>query len=122
MSDLLFQHEVDRFERCDYGLAEFGHREHLKVSWTYLQLYGYDAALARMREGLLRFSAHHKKMGYNETITVFWMRCLYEHCEEDPVNVFENSPKEVLFRHFSRERVMSEEAKTHWIEPDLLPM
>ena len=122
MSEGLFQNEVDRFERCEYSLQEFGHHEHLKVAWTYLQLYGYEIALSKMRDGLLRFSAHHKKMGYNETITVFWMRMLHQHCREDTANVFQNASKEILFLHFSRERVMSEEAKRQWIEPDLLPI
>ena len=122
MSECLFPSEVERFERCEYALEEFGHREHLKVAWTYLQLYGYDVALVRMREGLLRFSAHHNKTGYNETITVFWMRKLCLHSRDDHADVFLSASKEDLFRHFSRERVMSEEARRRWIEPDLLPI
>jgi hypothetical protein len=122
MNEHLFLEEAQRFERCEYGLQEFGHREHLKVAWTYLQLYGYDAALVRMREGLLRFSAHHNRSGYNETITVFWMRKLQAHQGEDPNDILRSADKEMLFRHFSRERAMSEEAKRQWIEPDLLPI
>jgi len=118
----LFLEEVRRLEGCEYGLQEFGHQEHLKVAWTYLHLYGYDAALARMREGLLRFSAHYNRSGYNETITVFWMRNLQAHCGEDPIEVLSKADKQLLFRHFSRERAMSEEAKQHWIEPDLMAL
>jgi len=119
---LLFLEEVSRFENCEYALDEFDHHEHLRVAWTYLRLVGFDAALARMRQGLLRFSAYHNAMGYNETITVFWMRVLMTHCEADPAEVIQNIPKEILFRHFSRECVMSEQARRQWIEPDLLPM
>ena len=122
MKMALFLEEVRRFECCEYGLKEFGHQEHLKVAWTYLHLYGYDSALCRMREGLLRFSAHHNRSGYNETITVFWMRNLQAHCGEDPVEVLQEANKLLLFRHFSRERAMSEEAKRQWIEPDLMPL
>ena len=117
MSEQLFLDEVRRFERCEYALEAFHHGEHLKVAWTYLQLYGYEAALARMREGLLRFSAHHNKKGYNETITVFWMRML-----QKSKGAFHNMAKEQLFLHYTRERVMSEEARRQWIEPDLLPL
>ncbi len=117
MADPLFLHEVRRFENCEYALAEFDHGEHLKVAWTYLQLYGYQAALNRMRAALLRFSAHHSKMGYNETITVFWMRKLKQ-CNGN----FRSMPKQDLFLHYTRERVLSEEAKRQWIEPDLLPI
>ena len=41
----LYREEVRRFENCEYALKEFSHREHLKVAWTYLQLFGYQAAL-----------------------------------------------------------------------------
>jgi len=122
MKQVLFFEEVRRFECFEYGLQEFGHQEHLKVAWTYLHLYGYDAALARMREGLLRFSAHYNRSGYNETITVFWMRNLQVHCGEDPIEVLRKADKQLLFRHFSRERAMSEEAKQRWIEPDLMAL
>ena len=122
MSKQLFLDEVRRFESCMYALEEFDHAEHLKVAWTYLQLCGYEAALARMRAGLLRFSAHYNKSGYNETITVFWLRKLQQHCGEDSGRVFPEAGKEALFRHYTRERVMSDEAKRAWIEPDLAPM
>jgi hypothetical protein len=118
MSKQLFLGEVRRFELCEYRLEEFGHGEHLKVAWTYLQLYGYDIALDRMRGGLKRFSAHHNKTGYNETITAFWMRKLQQRCAVDLKAI----PKEMLFLHYTRDRVMSDEAKRQWIEPDLLPM
>ena len=117
MTKRLFLDEVRRFERCEYALEEFHHSEHLKVAWTYLQLYGYEAALDRMRTGLLRFSAHHNKRGYNETITVFWLRKLQQ-CND----IFPNLQKEDLFLHYTRERVMSDEARRQWIEPDLLPI
>ena len=122
MSKQLFLDEVRRFEDCEYALEEFVHAEHLKVAWTYLQLYGYDAAVTKMRAGLLRFSAHHNKMGYNETITIFWMRKLQRHCGENPAEVFRRTEKGMLFLHYTRERVMSDEARRQWIEPDLLPV
>ena len=122
MNRPLFLDEVRRFEGCEYALEEFSHSQHLKVAWTYLELYGYEAALARMRAGLLRFSAHHRKSGYNETITVFWLKKLQTHGENDLTDALEKVDKDMLFRHFTRERVMSDEAKQHWVEPDLMPL
>ena len=122
MSKWLFLEEVRRFESCQYALEEFSHREHLRVAWTYLEIYGYEGALAKMRAGLVRFSAHHNKKGYNETITVFWLRKLQQYHGEDPGEIFRNAGKEVLFRHYTRELVMSDQAKQTWVEPDLLPM
>src|SRR5690349_18470951 len=110
MSNRLHLDEVRRFECCEYALEELRHSQHLKVAWTYLQLYGYEAAVSGMRAGLQRFSAHHKKSGYNETITVFWMRKLQQECTE----ALRKMPKEILFQHYTRERVMSDEAKKQW--------
>ena len=118
----LYLEEVRRFENCEYGLKEFAHREHLKVAWTYLKLYGYDTALVRMRQGLRRFSAHHGKMGYNETITVFWLRLLAAHLDDNPARVLSRFKKDELFRYFSRDLVMGDAAKREWVEPDLRRM
>jgi len=118
MSNRLYLDEVRRFERCEYALEEFRHSEHLKVAWTYLQLYGYEAAVSRMRAGLQRFSAHHNKSGYNETITVFWMRKLQQQYALD----LREMPKETLFLHYTRKRVLSDQAKKQWMEPDRLPI
>src|SRR5262249_11373059 len=118
----LFLEEVYRFENCEYGLHEFDHRKHLKVAWTYLRLFDYDTALDRMREGLLRFTRHHNATGYNETITVFWMRVLRMHERDDAGIVIENVRKDLIFRHFSPAVVNSDQARRHWVEPDLLPL
>ena len=118
----LYWEEVRRFENRKYALKEFSHREHLRVAWTYLQLFGYDAALEKMRAGLLKFTAHHGASGFNETITVFWMKMLATHHGEDPEQFLPRASKELLYRHYTRERALSVQAKQQWLEPDLLPL
>ena len=51
-----------------------------------------------------------------------WMRMLQQHSAGDPDDVFPTLGKEAIFQHFTRERVMSEDAKRDWVEPDLLPL
>ena len=120
---------VERFETCVYAAEEFTHARHLTVACWYLSTLSPDAALARMRDGLLRFTAHHGKHGYHETLTRFWMLLLEESLAGQPlgtpltekvnnaVKCFES--KEVAFEYYSRERVLSEAARREWVEPDL---
>jgi hypothetical protein len=66
---------VRRFETCETGADDFNHPEHLVVAVWYLHTLDRDAALDRMRSGLLRFLDHHEgnTSKYSETITVFWI-------------------------------------------------
>jgi hypothetical protein len=91
-----------------------------------------EQALERMRRGLQSFIAHHGKQGYHETITRFWMELLANYLRLCPpaasllskVNgaLQQFASKEVLFSYYSRDRVMSDAARTAWTEPDLRPI
>ena|SRR5215212_1187017 len=64
---------VRRFESCETD--DFPHAAHLAVAVWYLHTMDRDAALDRMRAGLLRFLNHHEgnTSKYSETITVFYI-------------------------------------------------
>lgn len=66
---------VRGFESCETGADDFHHAQHLAVAVWYLHTMDRDAALDRMRAGLLRFLEHHgvDKGKYSETITVFYV-------------------------------------------------
>lgn len=135
MAEALYQDKnairavVGKFERSEYRPEEFTHTRHLTVACWYLSTLSTGEALNRMREGLLRFSAHHGKHGYHETITRFWIVLLAGYLRQLPpgmsftekinnaVECFQN--KGVLFSFYSREYVMSERARRQWVEPDL---
>jgi hypothetical protein len=123
---------AERFERCDFALAEFTHARHLTVACWYLCSYSREDALERMRRGLQTFIAHHGKHGYHETITRFWMELLAHYLNQCPQSealtgkmngaLQQFASKDVLFAYYSRDRVMSDEARASWIEPDLRPI
>ena len=71
---------VRAFEVCETGADDFHHAQHLAVAVWYLHTMDRDAALDRMRAGLLRFLDHHgvDKGKYSETITVFYVDKIVE--------------------------------------------
>ena len=71
---------VRGFESCETGADDFHHGEHLAVAVWYLHTMDRDAALDRMRTGLLRFLDHHEgdTSKYSESITVFYIDKIVE--------------------------------------------
>jgi len=75
---------VRDFEACETGADDFHHREHLVVAVWFLHTMERDAALDRMRAGLLRFLDHFEgdTSKYSETITVFYIDKIVEKLNE----------------------------------------
>jgi hypothetical protein len=74
-SEAEIENVVRGFEECETGADDFRHPEHLVVATWYLHTMSRDAALDRMRSGLLRFLQHHEvdTGKYSEETTVFWI-------------------------------------------------
>ncbi len=83
-SDTEIENVVRAFETCETDPDEFKHREHLMVAVWYVETLGREAALDRMRSGLLRFLDHHEvdRKIYSEAITVFWIDKIAEKLNE----------------------------------------
>jgi hypothetical protein len=86
-----------------------------------------------MRTNIQRFAAHHHQSQlYHETITGFWMRLLRHILDTaEPDQPFADvvycaisswGSMDFFFRHYSRERAFSAQARQQWLEPDLLPL
>jgi hypothetical protein len=120
---------VRKFESCEFTPQQFHHRDHLTVIACYLEQMPLRQALKCMRDALKKFTAHHKAKGYNETITRFWIakvaQILATEGEDLPLPGLTArvhgalGDKQLLFQYYSREYVLSEEAKGGWVEPDL---
>lgn len=137
MNSVVYQNDAEvlevvrKFEFCSFALQEFNHPAHLTVALAYLhQCSSPQEALDRMRSGLLKFSAHHGKVGYHETITRFWLtilenfRTCYEYSElyqivNAAVPAFQ---KQLLEKYYSAAAIASDHAKREWLEPDLRPL
>lgn len=75
---------VRGFETCQTSAGEFKHKDHLVVAVWYIHNLGREAALERMREGLLRFIAHHQvdPKKYSEEVTQFWIERIAERLDQ----------------------------------------
>lgn len=117
---------VERLEQCLLGPTEFRHRDHLTVAVTYLYAAEFEAALAKLRSTLARFTVHHGATGYHETLTRFWLLQVEKRidrsvCLRESVRKIttELAQKELVYEFFSREKLNSPQAKQEWVEPDL---
>ena len=74
-SEQEIENVVRGFETCETPADKFKHKDHLVVAVWYVHNLGREAALARMREGLLRFLAYHQvdPKKYSEETTRHWI-------------------------------------------------
>ena len=126
---------VRNFEACTTLPSEFTHEAHLTVALWYLSRLSIQDATGRMRASLFRFLDHYKERGYNETITIFWLklvqsflagttktsasRSMTELANELTAN-YNNS--RLIYDYYSKELLATDEAKDSWVEPDLRPL
>ena len=128
---------VREFEACTLPRAEWTHQAHLVVALWYLVRYEEALATQLIREGIKRYNhAYGVEMtrtgGYHETITLFYVRvirrflsaansdCTLAALANSLVNVY--GDKHLPLEYYSRERLMSWEARTGWLEPDVKPL
>ncbi|MCY7346259.1 MAG: hypothetical protein LH614_08585 [Pyrinomonadaceae bacterium] len=74
---------VRDFENGTIRREDWRHAEHLTVACCYALHHDFDAALVKMRDGIFNLlNAFQidlsKKMPYHETLTVFWMRTIFD--------------------------------------------
>lgn len=83
-SESEIQDVVRGFETCKTDKTAFKHRDHITVAVWYLQTLDKDAAVDRMRTGLLRFVDHHgvPRAKYSEEVTIYWIELIAEKLAE----------------------------------------
>ncbi len=115
---------------------DFGHEAHVRAAYLVIQNHGFENALAPMRDGLrellanAQLAGYEPRTGYHETITVFWLHTVRRHMAgrtfANSQEFVRSSPelldKRLMLRHYSKDRLMSDEARARFIEPDLAPL
>jgi hypothetical protein len=131
-SDAEIESLAQRFETCELQPDEFPHGAHVALSVRAFMRLPQDEAVRRIHEGLRRFVRNYNLKVYNETITLFWIRLIRRFVEDcgagasvkDAANeaiICFGNPR-IIFDYYTKELLLSEEARTGWVEPDLKPL
>jgi hypothetical protein len=125
---------VRNFESCLLPRDQWTHAAHLTVALWNLLCHSWPEAVRLTRERIKRYNEANGiittgESGYHETITLFWLRMVRVYLDEASrecslvalfnglVERFEN--KSLPLEFYTRERLMSREARARWVEPDL---
>ena len=126
---------LEQFESGTWPFQKWHHRQHIKAAYLYLRRYPFERAVEQMRAGIKAYNQLHQSKsvtnsGYHETITQGWMRLVdLTLCEFGPADTSDAfvdqhtqllSTRALLF-FYSRQRLMSAEAKAEFVLPDLAP-
>lgn len=124
------------FENCTLPFEQWNHRAHVRVAYWYSTQHGFQSVLDRMRAGIKAYNKATNTpeaidRGYHETMTRAFMCLVFaanlqtgphassdEFCAAHP----ELLTKSVLREYYSRERIMTWDAKREFVAPDLRPL
>ena len=126
-ADRRFRHD---FESGAFPKAQFDHRAHVRLAYTYLAECDDGTATSRMRAALLGFLAHHgiDPAKYHETMTRAWILAVRHFMEtSDPsasADAFiDANPRlldaKIMMTHYSADLLFSDTARAGFVEPDL---
>ncbi|MCU0544707.1 MAG: hypothetical protein MUE44_21490 [Oscillatoriaceae cyanobacterium Prado104] len=125
---------IHAFEECSLPRSKWTHEAHLTVGLWYLFDDSEESAIEAMRNGIKRYNLScgieaTNDSGYHETLTVFWMRAISRYLASVAKNrsmvtlanglIQKYADRTLPFRYWSRDRLMSWEARNNWVEPDL---
>jgi hypothetical protein len=120
---------VAAFEACTFHPSEFRHYQHLTVALWYVWHLPREEAITKMTTGIRRLAETYGKMGYHETITLFWLRIVSNFAAEQrgklSLTATANAlieccnDKDLIRQFYSEELIATDKAKAEWVEPDL---
>lgn len=117
------------FEGCELPEGEWTHVAHVRVAWICLNLDDPQAALERIRRGILRYNTNvlQRRDKYHETVTVAFTRIVADRMRAG--DVWSNFAQRIddlldpddplLLRYYSTQRLFSDDARLAFVEPDL---
>jgi len=121
---------IERFENLTLQPERFPHREHVRLTWIYLNEYPAPTALSKFCEGLKRFAASVGKPDrYHETITWAYSLLIHERMARteaaDSWEVFAEANQDlldwgsnILKHYYHEETLQSDLAKRVFLSPD----
>ncbi|MEM8764150.1 MAG: hypothetical protein AAGD88_10085 [Bacteroidota bacterium] len=129
MTDALFE---KRFFNCELPPDQFDHTAHLRLAWLQLSKNELEGAIAKVATTIKNYTIHHEAQNkYHHTLTIASVKVVYHFrlkSKQDSFKGFleefprlQSSFKELIDSHYGFDIFASAEAKTTYLEPDLLP-
>lgn len=129
---------IQQFESCELPKAEWTHEAHFVMALWYCWHQPLPLAVRSVKEGIKRYNlsiggANTDHSGYHETITLFYIRLIINYlllndreCDfEDRLAKLFIQPfleKDFPHRYYSKDLLMSREARKNWVLPDIQPL
>jgi hypothetical protein len=127
---------VQAFEDFTLPRCEWNHHAHLTVALWYLTHHLELEATNYIRDRIQGYNLAigiktTKDSGYHETITMFWVRIIIRYLADEATNssivylankLFSRCTPHLPLEYYSRDLLMSWEARIRWVQPDLKPL
>ncbi|MEG4942929.1 hypothetical protein [Microcoleus sp. F4-D5] len=125
---------IHAFQECSLPRSQWTHEAHLTVALWYLFYDSEQEAINAIRNGIKLYNSIQgiestKNSGYHETLTLFWVRTIRQYLADESHNqsivylanglIAKYADRTLPFRYYTRDRLMSWEARNSWVEPDL---
>ena len=120
----------DAFVATALPADQFHHEQHVRVAWLFVRRHGMPAALGEFSEAIKRFAVAKGAHGlYHETITWAYLLIISERQTRQPASTWTEFAlanadllswkPSILERYYSKEFLMSDEARRSFVMPDL---
>jgi len=115
-----------RLEAADLPADSYNHRSHIRTGFLYVERYGFEGAVKRMRETLVRFTIAVGAEGkYHETITVAFLDLINQRLaiqsHNDWQSFLEANPDllegAILLKYYEADVLNSDLARSSYIPP-----
>jgi len=110
--------------------GQFGHREHVRVTWLAVRQVGVPAAIELVSDGIQRTARYAgAPQKYHATVSRAWVELVGHHAAESGASDFtsfaeQNAAlldKRLLTRFYRPATLAARQARSGWVEPDLAP-
>ncbi len=127
---------IDDFEQGAISSGDWTHASHVAMAGVYVQEFGKEAALGKIREGIRNLNRSHgveetPTRGYHETLTRFWIQVCDAFLNENGLRgpeavralVAVYGRRSDLYReYYSYDPIVCLRARAGWRTPDLQPL
>ena len=126
---------LNLFEQQAISNDDWSHEFHIRIAAIYLLTIDFEKALEKVKLGIRKLNAvnhvpESQFRGFHETLTIGWLQLvntkLNSSQTDSSLGLLEACPEllnsRLLNDYYSRDRLMSLEAKAGFIKPDLKPL